>query len=102
MNNSVGARIKSMREEMGLKQVELATKLSISAGSVSQFENDLIRPSYETLINLSTALEVTIEMAYNRKKVILAQKLFLKRGGLLPGSWLTIRLFKRLLLKTAS
>ena len=54
-------RIKLLREEKGMSQKELATKLSLSEGSISLYENESRKPSYEVLIKLSEIFNCSID-----------------------------------------
>ena len=54
-------RIKQLRTERGLSQVELAEKLGISKQSVSNWENDNIQPSIEMLLKLSHIFSVSTD-----------------------------------------
>lgn len=57
---SVGQNIKNAREQIGLSQRALAEKLNITQAAVSQFENGKNPPKIDTLIKISTALNVDI------------------------------------------
>ena len=54
-------RIKQLRIERGLNQVELAEKLGVSKQSVSNWENDNIQPSIEMLLKLSHIFSVSTD-----------------------------------------
>jgi Zn-dependent peptidase ImmA (M78 family)/DNA-binding XRE family transcriptional regulator len=54
------ARMRVARELAGLSQAQLAVKVDLSPGAISQFEGGAARPSNETIINMSTALNVPI------------------------------------------
>ena len=54
-------RIKQLRLERGLSQVDLARKLSVSKQSVSNWENDNILPSIEMLVKLSHLFSVSTD-----------------------------------------
>lgn len=58
MNNS---RITEERKKLGLSQEELANKLKISQKSVSKYERGTRRPSYETLVAMSSIFGVTVD-----------------------------------------
>ncbi len=58
MNNS---RIAFERKKLGLSQEELANKLKISQKSVSKYERGTRRPSYETLVSMSSIFGVTVD-----------------------------------------
>ncbi len=48
-----GERLKALRKNLGLSQVELGQVLKINASAISQMENNIIRPSLDTLFLLS-------------------------------------------------
>ena len=54
-------RIKQLRTERGLSQVDLAAKLGVSKQSVSNWENDNILPSIEMLLKLSHIFSVSTD-----------------------------------------
>ncbi len=54
-------RIKQLRTERGLSQVDLAKTLNVSKQSVSNWENDNIQPSIEMLIKLSRVFSVSTD-----------------------------------------
>lgn len=58
MKNS---RITDERKKLGLSQEELANKLNISQKSVSKYECGARRPSYETLLAMSSLFGVTTD-----------------------------------------
>ncbi len=51
-----GARIRTMRQLLGLKQVDLAKKLKLSPQAVAVYETGKREPNLKTLIALSRAL----------------------------------------------
>lgn len=55
---TTGQRIKSVREQAGMTQVELANKLNISYQSIGQWERDIRTPKQSTLIKIAKALGV--------------------------------------------
>lgn len=57
---TVGDCIKAARKKAGLTQAELAAKLSISAVGVSQWENNLRNPKFETLRKIADALNISV------------------------------------------
>jgi len=52
-------KIKELRNEFGLSQNELAEKLNISQKCISNWENGVNEPDFETLIKLSRLFDVT-------------------------------------------
>ena len=55
---TTGQRIKSVREQAGMTQVELANKLNISYQSIGQWERDIRTPKQSTLTKIAKALGV--------------------------------------------
>lgn len=58
---TVGERIRQKRKEKGYTIKELAFKAGISAGNVSEIENDKYMPGAEKLISLCKILECSID-----------------------------------------
>ncbi|MCI9009453.1 MAG: helix-turn-helix domain-containing protein [Lachnospiraceae bacterium] len=58
MENS---RIIDERKKLGLSQAELASKLKISQKSISKYERGTRRPSYETLLAMSSIFGVSVD-----------------------------------------
>lgn len=56
---SVSERIAKRREELKLTQTELARRAGLKPPTISQYESGTRSPSYEALIKLSSALDVT-------------------------------------------
>ncbi len=55
----LGARIRGLREEIGMSQAELASQAELSQGYLSQIENDEVQnPSASVLFRLAQALHV--------------------------------------------
>jgi len=57
---SLGARLRTLREERGMSARSLAKALGISASAVSQIERDVMRPSVSRLIAITDALGVPL------------------------------------------
>lgn len=57
----IGTRIKEKRKEAGKTQEQLAEKLSVTVGYVSQLERGITKISLETLSNISAALHCDME-----------------------------------------
>ena len=54
-------RLKELREEKGMKQDELAEKVGVTQGAISQWESGAVKPSFDNIKKLAAALEVTID-----------------------------------------
>src|SRR5688572_4278263 len=57
---ALAARIRELRERMGLTQEDLAVRSRISVSFISMIERGERSPSYETLVQLAEALEVPL------------------------------------------
>ena len=55
-----GIFFKNARKSSGYTQREVAEKLSIHQSNISDWENDVSRPEYEKLVQLSILYEVSI------------------------------------------
>ncbi|MDD3534832.1 MAG: XRE family transcriptional regulator [Candidatus Cloacimonetes bacterium] len=53
-------RLKELRQELGLKQIELAKELNINPSAISQMENGRIKPSLEILLEFWQAYKVDL------------------------------------------
>jgi transcriptional regulator with XRE-family HTH domain len=61
MENMFKNRLKELRQEKGIGQVELAQKIGVSKGVISFWENGLREPNMHSLILLAQFFEVTID-----------------------------------------
>lgn len=57
---SIGGKIKTLRKERKLTQVELAKKSNISRSYLTDIENDRYNPSVETLKAIANSLDVKL------------------------------------------
>lgn len=61
MNNKFSERLKELRLDKNLGQIELAKKLNVSKGIVSLWENNLREPKLSNLITISKFFDVSID-----------------------------------------
>ena len=61
MENKFSLRLKELRQEKGIGQIELAKKLEVSKGIISLWENGLREPNMYSLIKLAKFFNVTID-----------------------------------------
>ena len=61
MRNIFGERLKELRTEKELGQVELAQALNLSKGIISLWENGLREPKLSNLITLARFFDVSID-----------------------------------------
>ncbi len=59
--NKFAERLKELRVEKQVGQVELATAINVSKGTISLWENELREPKLNNLIALATFFNVTID-----------------------------------------
>lgn len=79
--NTLGAKLKSIRSERGLSQRELAQLAGLSANAISLIERDENSPSVATLQNLATALNVKISFFFELEE---DREILLVRNGKRP------------------
>ena len=61
MENVFSERLKELRQEKGIGQVELSERLNMSKGIISLWENGLREPTMSSLIALAQYFDVTID-----------------------------------------
>ena len=54
-------RLKELREEAGLGQIQLAERLQVSKGIISLWENGLREPKLSNLVAIANFFDVTID-----------------------------------------
>lgn len=55
---TLGNKIRSRREELGLNQIELAKKSRLTQATISRIESDKLMPKATTLIVLAVSLDL--------------------------------------------
>ena len=60
MENTFRERLKELREEKGIGQVQLATEINVSKGIISLWENGLREPKLSNLVSLALYFKVSI------------------------------------------
>lgn len=71
-----GARMKMIRQMLGLKQADIAKKLNITIQSVKNYESGLREPSIKNLIALAHILNVTTDWLLDVPPPLIEQKPF--------------------------
>lgn len=87
-----GARMKMIRQMLGLKQADIAKKLNITIQSVKNYESGIREPSIKNLIELAHILNVTTDWLLDVPPPLIEEKPFTaweknSRGFLLPIIW---------------
>lgn len=54
-------RLKELRHERGLNQIELAKKLGVSNGIISLWENNLREPGMYSLVQIALFFDVSLD-----------------------------------------
>ncbi len=57
----IGEKVRNLRKESRITQAELAASLHMTPGAVSQIENDIITPSLQTLLQLSSVFDRPVD-----------------------------------------
>lgn len=65
--NKFSERLKELRTENNIGQVELSKKINVSKGIISLWENGLREPSMQCLISLADYFDCTIDYLVGRK-----------------------------------
>lgn len=65
----IGNRIKFLREELGLKQEELAKKLSVSPSSIGMYETNKREPNNELVIKLANFFNVSTDYLLGKSDI---------------------------------
>lgn len=75
----LGQNIRMLRQARGLSQVDLGKRLNVSKQSISNWENDNIMPSVETLVQMADFFSVSTDYLLGR-----TDKQYLDVSGLNP------------------
>jgi len=63
----IGFKVKELRKSSNITQAELAAKLGMTPGAISQIENDLITPSLSTLVHMAAMFQKPVEFFINAR-----------------------------------
>lgn len=66
-SNIFSKRLKKIRQEHKLTQIELANMLGISQKSYSHWETQKTEPNYENLVKLADLFEVSLDWLFGRE-----------------------------------
>ncbi len=67
MANNFGDRLKELRTDKNVSQVQLAYDINVSKGIISLWENGLREPTLSNLLALSNYFEVTLDDLVGRQ-----------------------------------
>jgi len=68
VNESIGLKIRNLRQQNGLTQQELADRTELTKGFISQLENGQVSPSVVTLLDLIECLGTTPDKFFKEEK----------------------------------
>lgn len=68
MLETLGSRLRYIREKKGIKQNHAAKKVGIAAPTLANYEKDFRAPDNETLNKLADLYEVTTDWLYGREE----------------------------------
>ena len=72
-----GEKLKTIRKSRNLTQLELSQRLGVSKGTVSAYEQGLSYPSIETLVKITSILNISSDYLLG-----ISDELSFKLGGL--------------------
>lgn len=58
---NIGNGLRSIRKQNNMTQMELAKKLNVTQCTISQWETDTTKPSFELLFKLTAILSCTVD-----------------------------------------
>lgn len=67
VNMNIGKKLKELRIQQNLTQEMLSGLLGISRVNYTRYENDKVRPDYETLIKIADFYDVSLDDLFDRK-----------------------------------
>lgn len=65
----IGNRIKTLREELGLKQEELAKKMSVSPSAIGMYEINKREPNNELILKLASFFNVSTDYLLGKSDI---------------------------------
>ena len=65
----LGTRIKLLREELGLKQEDLAKKLSVSPSAIGMYERNLREPNNELILKIANFFNVSVDYSLGKSDI---------------------------------
>lgn len=68
-NNYFANRIKTLRENIGLTQIELAKQFNITSRTISQYERGLRTPDFSLLNQFANYFDVSVDYLLGRTNV---------------------------------
>jgi len=79
MNTDFGNRLKTVREEKGLKREEVATIIGTSAAIIGRYERNERTPSIDIAKKIAEALDVSLDYLVGETSVLLKDRKMIYR-----------------------
>lgn len=67
---NIGKKLKELRKSYNLTQEQFAGKIGISRINYTRYENDKVRPDYETVIKIADFYEISLDELFDRQKFL--------------------------------
>lgn len=65
----LGERIKDLRKKSGYSQQQLANKMHLTQGAISQWENNITVPAADQLLSLAEVFGISVDELLGRESV---------------------------------
>lgn len=79
MSESLGSRLKQLREERAWTQAQVAQQINVARSSYAHYENDTRTPDKATLIYLAEVFRVSTDYLLGRSNIRQTAEHFLKQ-----------------------
>ena len=74
MMESLGNRLRQLRQNNRLRQDQVASLVGVNKNTMCSYENDVRQPSYEILVRLATIYRVKYRYSCSSKKCFIGWK----------------------------
>ena len=91
LSRVLGSRIRTLRQQIGMSQEELAFKASLSAAHLGQIERALKNPTVDTVSHIADALGITVDQLFQfdlpkqERENVTANKILAQLADMTPG-----------------
>ena len=66
----LGERIRDLRKKFGYSQQQLANKMHLTRGAISQWENNITVPAADQLLSLSQVFGITVDELLKQEEIV--------------------------------
>ena len=66
----LGERIRDLRKKFGYSQQQLANKMHLTQGAISQWENNITVPAADQLLSLSQVFGITVDELLKQEQIV--------------------------------